>query len=449
MWRVRKNILTVAIATMLVFTGCSGENMASMFAPTTSVEAKEANGVTEQSTFVSCSIGTAEKYVANQLKLTVSDTGYDAYRDALVAAQILLPTELMDTAKSINKGELALLASRIMMYKGEKVDADLSEIIVSKKRISDLSKIDEPYKSCVVQVFSEGVIVGNSNGAYSQSRKFNVSEIVTAGAMKSAILKALGEKDRSVMSPDGQLTRKTNLPKNYKKYEYILASFPKKFYEQRFSYQYGIYYSKPEKFSDYVAPAEIDDLRKKYNDTEVLTQEHIEWWMNVIKENLQYRLNFNYKTDGKEWVKGLRNTYYIYNNSYDSNKTELIEYYTRQAKKNKVIVESSDIVIEPSTLYMDGASYVFRCYVRFRITSADELFTYNSGNQRNLIFSTYSTNLKNLNIGKWNERCFDIGVSTCAYGDSGSGFSVAMDDFLDRNKPDLSKYQGKNIWTLY
>ena len=450
MRRVKRNILMVTLLAILTFTGCSGDRVASAIIPSASAEAKEAKEPMGTPTNAGCTVGKAEKYVANQLNLTVNGSGYEAYHDALVAAQILLPTELTDTEKSINKGELALLASCIMTYKGEKEDTDLSEIIISKKRISDLSKIDEPYKHCVVQVFGKGVMVGNSNGTYSQDRKFNASETVTAGAMKSAILKALGEKDRSVMSPDGQLTRTTKLPKNYKKYEYILASFPNKFYEQRFSYQYHIYYFKPENLKDYAAPVDIKNRSKKYNST-VINDDNIERWSNTIEQNLNYRFNFNYKTADNEWINSLRNTYYVfrYDDRLNETATNYIKDYVKVAKKNHVDVESSKIVVEPSTLYCDGGDYIFRCYVKFRLNSADEIPAYDSGEQWRILYAENGTFLKNLKVGQWMERYFDIAVSTSAYNDDGSGYAVGCDQLIDREKLNLDNYKGKTVWTLY
>ncbi|MDK2807848.1 MAG: hypothetical protein PWP24_582 [Clostridiales bacterium] len=395
-----------------------------------------------------CSIGTTEKYVAQKLKLTISGSGYGAYRDALVEEQILLPTELTDTKKSITKAELALLASRVMAYKGEEEDMDLSKTIVSDKRISDLSKMKEPYKSSVVWVFGEGVMVGSSNGAYSQSRKFKPTETVTTGAMKSVILKALGEKDRSIMSPDGQLTRTTNLPSNYKKFDYILSAFPNKFYQQRFNYQYSVFYYEPVNLKDYAAPVDIKKQMEKYN-SDFVNDENVERWSNVVKENLTYRFNFNYKTVDDEWIARLRNTYFKSYTDYDDVATDKIKYYVKKATENQVVLKSDQIVVEPSTLYCDSTYYVFRCYVKFKISSAKEMYAYNSGKQKDLIYSDVNTNLKNLKKGIWIERYFDIGVSTSNVNDDGSNYAVFMDRLSDRTKPDLSKYEGQNIWCLY
>lgn len=415
------------IAALLTLSGCSTTDAST-------VEATAKEGVTEQSIML-CSVGNAEKYVAKQLGLTVTGSGYGAYRNALITANILQENELEDTKKNINKAELALLAARTMTYKGEKEDTDLSEIIVSKKRISDLSKIEEPYKSCVVQVFGEGVMVGSSNGTYSQSRTFKANDSVATGTMKSVIKKAIEKKGRNIMSSDGQLTRTTNLPKKAKRYKYILASFPNSFYDLGMEYDHAVYSGTPTYMKDYCFPKDLmklkydtwneildfSDMYDKYGDT----------WMNKVKNNLQYRLNFNYKTVDEEWVKGLASTYYIaYDQTENPRRIAAIKDYVKTAKKNKVIIQADKVVVEPSTLYMGASGFYVRCYVRFKV-SADEIFDCMSNEQHKMIYCGRESMYLKLKNGIYYEGVFDIGISTSAGGDNGHGFSVSDDSLID------------------
>ncbi|MFA9463303.1 MAG: hypothetical protein ACERKN_03315 [Velocimicrobium sp.] len=444
-WKLKLVVCSISIAFAISI--CSTTERASSIA-TIPNQTAATQKKTVETIRTNCSVGTTAKYVAKKLKLTISGTGYKAYRNALVDARILLSTELTDTSKSINKGELALLASRVMAYKEEKENTERSETIVSKKRILDLSKLEEPYKSSAVWVFGEGVMVGSSNGKYSQSRKFKPTDTVTAGAMKSVILKALGKKDRSIISPDGQLTRTTNLPKNYKKYSYILASFPNKFYEQRFQYQYHIYHYEPEYLVDYVNPVDLERYKEKY-DLEILSDEVVDLWAEKIKQNLTYRLNFNYKEVDSDWSNGLRNTYYKSYTDYDKYITQDIEDYVEVATKNKVIVKSDKIVVEPSTLYKDGSNFYFRCYLRFKVTSTTQIYGRSTGKQREIIYAHNSIALDDLAKGKWIDGYFDIGVSTSTVNDDGSTYAVSSDYLANWKKPDLSKYERQEIWCLY
>jgi len=439
MKKTRTKLFTLILVAIIAFTGCASTDLASTIAKASgkniTVESAEKQSVLQ------CTIGTAEKYVTNELKLSVSGSGYGAYRDALVAAQILLPTELTDTTKSIKKGELALLASRIMTYKGEKEDSDLSEIIVSKKRISDLSKMNEPYKACAVRVFGEGVMVGSSNGTYSQDRKFNASETVTAEAMKSAILKALGEKDRSIMSPDGQLTRTTNLPKNYKKYSYILASFPNKYYEMKNMHEITTYYYTPVNMKDYAYPMDLFKLKYSTGRETLAFKDMYDtygkMWLDNLKNNLECRLNFNYKTVDNDWITELRETYYTYKvgseeeqKELNAKETDAIKSYVAKAKKNKVIVKADKIVIEPSSMYMKKGTFYVRCYLRFKI-NATEVYNKNEA-QAELIYSSWhNIYLQTLKKNQWYEGYYDIGISGTAFGDSGYGFSITDDVLAD------------------
>ncbi len=423
----------VSLIAAIAISGCSTADTASTIAKASARDVETLR--LAKKTEVKCSIGTAEKYVANQLKLMVRGTGYGVYRDALVEAQILLPTELTDTAKSINNGELALLASRIMTYKGEKEDVKLSEIIVSKKRISDLSKIDQPFKSCAVQVFGEGVMVGSSNGMYSQDRKFNASETVTAGAMKSAILKALGEKDRSVMSPDGQLTRTINLPKKAKRYKYILASFPNSFYDLKMEYDLSEYSYTPKYLDDYCFPK---DMNKVNYDTwrEVIKFKDMyaaygEQWIEKIENNLKYRLNFNYKTVDDDWIEGLAATYYVpYGETKSPERISAIKDYVKFAKRNKVVIKADKVVVEPSSLYMGTGNFYVRCYVRFKV-NADTIYDCMSNQQHKLIYCSTENMFLKIKSGKYYEGVFDIGISSKAGGDNGHGFAISNDSLID------------------
>lgn len=445
MRKTKGNIILLVLAILFIILGGSAKKMVFKVLPDINANAKTLTGGEKQKTVdvtmqrqsvAGCSIGTAEKYVANQLKLKVTGSGYGAYRDALVNAQILLPTELSDTKKNITKGELALLAARIMAYKGEKEDAALSETIVSKKRISDLAKLKEPYKSCAVFAFGEGVMVGSSNGAYSQSRKFTPSEAVTAGAMKSVILRALGKKERSIMSPDGQLTRTTNLPNKYKRYKHILASFPNSYYDLKMQYDVTIYGAPPKYLDDYCFPKDMDkvnyDTYYKVIKFKDMYAKYGEQWVSKIENNLKYRLNFDYKTVDDGWVEGLAATYYIpYGEKKNPDRIAAIKKYVQAAKKNKITVTASKIVVEPSTIHLKTGDFYVRCYVKFKVT-ANTIYDCMSHRQYEMIYSSSEgVFLKGIKSGIYYEGVFDVPVSGKAAGDDGHNFAISSDELID------------------
>ena len=90
--------------------------------------------------------------------------------------------------------------------------------------------------------------------------------------------------------------------------------------------------------------------------------------INVVKTNLEQKLNVSYKTIDKEWQKKLASTYKS-NYNYDEIKKEIGE-YAEAMKKNKVIIKSDKIVVEPSVMYRTNGSVYIRCYVEFTVKSA-------------------------------------------------------------------------------
>lgn len=429
-------VMMAAVISIIGCVGGSAHSAAKTYSTARNVR-MESNSIKAKE----CAIGTALKYAAEQLGLEVKEPGYAGCLNALINVGIIKAEELNSANKKLNKGELSLLAARIMEYRGEKDDRKRFDCIQSKKRISDLSKIKEPYKTSAVKVFGAGVMVGSSNGKYSQSREFSAQETISIGAMKSVIQKAMQKKDRSIMSPDGQLTRTTNLPKNYKRYNYILASFPNEFYELKTIFERTKYNYTPINLKDYAYNKDLNKVmyftgRENLKFTDMYA-EYGEEWLEKIRTNLEYRLNFNYKTVDNKWITKLASSYHIsYNEKSNPYQIKEIKEYVKKAKANKVVVKSSKIVMEESTMYKDGGEFNVRCYVRFYI-KADNIYNSNSHKQHELIFSkdeyNYFWNLKN---GKWYEGIFDISVGSTAFGDSGYNFSVQTDSLIDWSEYD-------------
>ena len=79
-------------------------------------------------------------------------------------------------------------------------------------------------------------MVGKSDGTYSSTRKFLPKTKITKGEAKKMINRLKNKGKRFKLSYDGQVLRIINLPKNYKDYPYILASFPNSYYEKKMWY---------------------------------------------------------------------------------------------------------------------------------------------------------------------------------------------------------------------
>lgn len=156
-------------------------------------------------------------------KVKVNGTSVNDYINAALESGILLKEEKFLLKKKVTKADAAVYGNRAdELLNGTTFNAALCKQISTKKRISDLSKIEEEKRSAVIKMFSKGIMVGESNGAYAQSRSFHGDEYLTTSATNTIATRIQDKSKRKVLSRDGQLTRTTKLPKNYKDFEYIL-----------------------------------------------------------------------------------------------------------------------------------------------------------------------------------------------------------------------------------
>ncbi len=362
---------------------------------------------------------TIEQYIELLIKamnVTIDATQEKPYIAAAIKTGLLEKEDEFAHEKEMTRTECAVLTNRADVYLNGNEVTKLYENIVKLKRISDLSNITKKYRDDVVQVFGKGIIIGYTNGKCTQDREFRGNNTITHSGAKAVIKKLVNKKKRSVMSPDGQLTRTTKLPVNAKEFDYVLASFPNSFYLMKFEYELGKMSYKPKLGETYWTPAEAKN-KPTYKGTVAQRREMLDkylyYWCDVIKKNLTYRLNVNYKTIDDTWSKGLCATF---QNESLSN----IKEYIKQIKQNKVIIKSSIISVEPSTLYYGTGAYI-RVYVKFKVTNAKNM-------NNNLIYGRiYMPNLK---LNKWHEGYYDIQINGHTYGD-GSEYLVSSSDLND------------------
>lgn len=327
-----------------------------------------------------------------------------------------------------------------IIMNGTSYNQEVYDNVVNYHRLSIQSKLEDRLndteKDYAIQSFVKGIIPGETMGTYSQSRKLYADYYVSR-ADADKILERLKSKTKRIkLTPDGQVTRTVNLPKNYKKFNYILASFPNEYYEKKFRYLKATFSYQPVNLKEYASPKDLSKVT--YNtgyETMKFTDMYAQYgdeWINKIKTNLETRLNFDYRTSGDEWISRLHNTYYIYGDAVaDKKRTTKIKDYVNTAKKNHVVIQSQKIVIEPSSMYKFLGDFYVRCYVKFKV-SADKVYTTDENRQNELIFSSMSnTYLINLKNNKWYEGYYDIAIGGTAYGDDGATFSVTHDMIVD------------------
>ncbi len=364
------------------------------------------------------------KLLVPAIGLEVDTTAKGPYLKAALAAGIVKEGDFKDYKADLTRVDAAVLLNRADEYlNGDKVDAELLEIILTK-RISDIKKIPAGKREAVAKVYAKGLIVGKSNGMYIQNRAFNGYDYLTTADAKKVVALLKNTKGRAKLSPDGQLIRTTNLPKNAKSYPYILEAFPNSFYEMKFMYQISSYSWEPEEGKDYGSAAYIR-ARKNFENAESRYQ-FTDDWIKKVEDNLKYRLNVDYRTIDTIWLNNLRNTYYVFRNE-TSNKstTDDIKVYINYVKKNKVVIKSSVISVEPSTLYYDQ-SFRVRVYVKFKISFSGE-----KKKQEDLIFASQTIYLPGLIRDKWFEGIYDIEIATANGGSTGSDYAVFDDSLND------------------
>ena len=361
----------------------------------------------------------------NFIKLAVQATGLEVettYLNAALKAGIVKAGDFSDYSKYTTRTDAAVILNRADEYfRGDKVDQDLLSLVLSS-RISDISKIAKDKREAVAKIYAKGFVKGYSNGYYIKNREYRGSEYMTTAGAKNVISMLKDTKKRAKLSPDGQLIRTTNLPKNAKDYEYVLETYPNSFYEMKFLFQRNKYYYEPKELIDYASPVRFKDINfysvdyNKYKDT----------WMKRVETNLSSRLNVDYRTIDNKWINTLRSAYTQHGDAYsDKRITDNIKDYVKKVKKNKIVIQSKIIAVEPSTLYQNGADFCFRAYVKFKVTySGSKLVA------EDLICGD-SIWMPELKKNTWYDGIYDIRLGTINGSSDGSDYYIVDDSLID------------------
>lgn len=287
-------------------------------------------------------------------------------------------------------------------------DYDLFIHVQDYNRISDLKKAKKDYRRSLMMCYTKGIMIGKSNGKYSQSRKFLPTSKITKSEATKLVNRLSDTSKRFKLTYDGQLTRTVNLPKNYKEYPYILASFPNSFYEKK------MWYTKQRNNTGW--HAETPKQTAENADSELR-----DMICDTVRKNLELRLNVNYKkTFTSKWKSELANTY-----RNPSDMTSDINKYVTAAKARKVVVKSYKIVVDPSMVWRDGGTeYYVKAYVQFKVKSGN-VPKATSKKQNEVIFGSY-TAMKNLESHKTVTYCDEFKVNV-----SGNNGNIAQMGITD------------------
>ena len=349
-----------------------------------------------------------------------------------------LDTSNVTLGSKVSYADAAVLAERAdVLQNGSKESDSLKKIkenVKKYKRISDLSKIPKVKQGEVVSCFSKGIFTGKSNGTYSQSDSMITKLYINKSQAQTIRNRIKDTKQRKKMSEDGQVIRTTNLPKNAKKFPYILESIPNSFYDSYFNWEGKVKLLNKEAERRY--PKDVTKGTMILWNEKVPVKEKIDKyryeWAEKVEKNVRTRLNFNYKTVTNKWINDLQSTYFVYGDSYDKYTTNDIKDYIKKAKKNHVIIKCDKVVVEPSSLYYNEVhgGYTYRCYAKFKITADSKAFTRSAQENNELIYSEFPVAqwLEGAKSGKTFNLVFDVSVGTRAMNDDGSSYAVCTWD---------------------
>ncbi|MFV0343881.1 MAG: S-layer homology domain-containing protein, partial [Anaerocolumna sp.] len=174
------------------------------------------------------------RIVVQATGLTIDEGKSSPYLSAAMTAGIVKTGDFKDYKAYLTRTDTAVILNRADEYLyGDTLDSKLLTIVL-EERISDISKITKSKREAVAKVYAKGYMKGYSNGYYIKSREFRGNDYMTITGARGAVAMLKDSKKRAQISPDGQLIRTTNLPKNAKDYEYILTTYPNSFYEMKF-----------------------------------------------------------------------------------------------------------------------------------------------------------------------------------------------------------------------
>lgn len=373
------------------------------------------------------------KEIVIELDLVVKGTSSKSYLNAAIDAGLVKEKDFESYCSYLTRTDAAVLLNRVDEYLYEKAIEDKLIDTMIEKRISDINKVAKSKREAVASIMAKGIIKGYSNGYYIQNRAFKGSSKITKTGALEGLNLVLNPEKRAKISYDGMLIRTTDLPKNAKDYDYILACYPNKFYEKQFEFMlYENVDWRTISKDVYSYPSGMKNWKFKNNlqswDFTIERDKHIDQWTAMVEEYLKLLFNVDYRTVNEEWAKKVDK---VLIRSQYSTIENIKTYYYPAIKKHKVIIESKIIAVEPSTIYFDNG-YCMRAYVKYRIKAKSFPTEHNQ-----LIYSRFVL-LDNLKSGAWREGIFDIRFGS-TNGHTGDGSSFIMDSitfFVDEyNKP--------------
>ena len=282
--------------------------------------------------------------------------------------------------------------------------------IVKYKRIADLNKIPKAKRSAVISCYRKGIFVGDGSKVFQPSVKLGTNLYITKKQAKLIAKRVMGEEfvgtkwgaDRREITPDGQIVRTKNLPKNADIFDYVVEGLPNWYYDTKFSWG--------EKQGTGIVYFPINMWRSSNTDTDNFEIQKYRFVLaDRVKKSLEVRLNVDYRTVNDTWVKKASRIYHgEVGTEADKDWIDWINrVYLPNMKKNKVVIQSKKIVVDPWGFHRNkDGSLTFRCYAEF--TTWGEKGAYED--QTDLFLCNKKTHLPILESGKPVNLMFDISI---------------------------------------
>jgi hypothetical protein len=356
--------------------------------------------------------------------LSIEGPEDSGYINALLSVDIIKEGDVSSYTKYLTRTDALVFLNRADEFlNGNKLENDLVQMAI-EKRISDINQIKENKREDVTKAYLKGFMKGYSNGKYAPNRQIKGSSKITKEGALSCINMLKDKSLRAKISPDGQLIRTNDLPRNAKMYPYILESFPNEYYEYPFYYDNAIHYDENNqirdmiRYEEYTSPKDVDKSISYIEDFSSIRKDNIGRWVDKAQKHMNLIFNVNYKSIDSQWIEDVLATdsYYNVYMLEDGTRSELKKYVSGM-KKNNTIVESRKIAIDGSSLYFYEGMFFLRAYVQYRVVSSlvpsivsvDKLIEGHPYND--IIFSRDTVILKGYKIGQWVEEFYDIALS--------------------------------------
>lgn len=362
------------------------------------------------------------KAISNEINIAAVN---DSYAEGLKAAGIIGEGEFTSYDENITRGDALVILSRADEYlNGTQVSSELVQTAIDK-RISDIGKVAEGKIVDIAKAYLKGFMKGYSNGVYCTDRNLKVTKKITKEGALSCIAMLKDNSKRAKISPDGQLIRTTNLPKNAKTYPYILASYPNAYYEKDrvfegiteydmngnlIIYKSGLDYFNPvdiEKFAPSWYKSDFTKDRELLNDN----------WVAKAVSHVNHVFNVDYHIIDDKWVDDMINLSTYYGSVHSEWYQDRLDSYVKNMKEAQTIVKASKVIADSSSLYYFDKKFYVRVYVRYKVVSTKiapniDVETFIIENPfKSVLFSTQIVDMRNFKQGEWVDGYFDVGLT--------------------------------------